>query len=186
MVMRAKMVYEFVRGKDPKESLNLGIYKKDFKGLIDFTEWFISILPTVLNMQNIPEDIIDIEFYGTVIPSKYNQFYWENDWIVVKNYDEFVQYILLNGLPDFVSFDHDLGIEHIKYYFDNGGHENPPDPMGADFEEKTGYDCAKWLVDYCLEHNLKLPEYLVHSANPIGKKNIISYLENFKKVNEQK
>jgi hypothetical protein len=53
--------------------------------------------------------------------------------------------------------------------------------MNADFEEKTGYDCAKWLVDYCIDNQANLPDYLVHSANPIGKKNIESYLENFKK-----
>ena len=47
--------------------------------------------------------------------------------------------------------------------------------------EKTGFDCAKWLVDWCLENSLKLPDFVVHSANPIGKQNIQSYLYNAKK-----
>jgi hypothetical protein len=42
--------------------------------------------------------------------------------------------------------------------------------------EKTGYDCAKWLVEYCVEHGLKFPEYVVHSMNPVGKENILSYV----------
>lgn len=72
-------------------------------------------------------------------------------------YEEFVKFILDNGLPDFISYDHDLG------------------------EGKTGYDCAKWLVEYCLENNLSLPEYAVHSQNPVGKENILTLLSNFEK-----
>ena len=48
-------------------------------------------------------------------------------------------------------------------------------------KEKTGLDCAKFLVEYCADENQPLPEYLVHSANPVGKKNIESFLENAKK-----
>jgi len=50
--------------------------------------------------------------------------------------------------------------------------------------EKTGLDCAKWLVDYCMDNNQKLPEYSVHSMNPAGGKNILEYLNNFKKFQE--
>lgn len=108
--------------------------------------------------------------------------YTSDDWDIVRNYKEFVNYITTNGLPDLISFDHDLSLEHIKYFFNNGGHQNPPDPSDADFIEKTGYDCAKWLVNYVEDNNLKLPEYIVHSANPIGRKNIQTYLDNAKKV----
>ena len=54
-------------------------------------------------------------------------------------------------------------------------------------KEKTGYDCAKWLVEYCLDNDLSLPKYQVHSMNPVGKKNILDYLSNFnifKKLHE--
>lgn len=104
-----------------------------------------------------------------------------NDWVIVRDFYQFVNYINKYGLPNFISFDHDLGFEHIRFFFENGGHENPPDPTNSEFKEKTGYDTAKWLVEYCLKNNLPLPNYSVHSANPIGKKNIITYLENFKK-----
>jgi len=103
------------------------------------------------------------------------------DWVIVRNYHEFVNYIQKYGLPSFISFDHDLGLEHVKWFFNNGGYESLPNPLEADFKEKTGYDAAKWLCEYCQDNNLKLPDYAVHSANPVGRQNIIHYLKNFKK-----
>ncbi len=109
-----------------------------------------------------PKDAIGL------VPDNMNQFYWANDWSVVRGHDEFCDWVSANGLPDFVSFDHDLADEHY------GGD-------GEGYVEKTGYECAKWLVDYCVDNRLALPDYMVHSANPVGKKNISSYLENAKK-----
>lgn len=109
------------------------------------------------------------------------QNYNPEDWVLVRNYHEFVNYIQKYGLPEFISFDHDLGVEHMEWFFNNGGYDSLPDPLEADFIEKTGYDAAKWLCSYVIDNDLKLPDYAVHSANPIGRKNIISYLENFKK-----
>ena len=102
----------------------------------------------------------------------------------VKNYAEFVEYIRENNLPDKIYFDHDLSIEHINFYFENGGHESPPDPLNGNFIEKTGYDCSHYLINYCLDNNLKLPEFVVHSHNPKGKENIEKLLNNFKKLQE--
>ena len=47
--------------------------------------------------------------------------------------------------------------------------------------EKTGYDCAKFLVDESLRLDVKLPEVYVHSANPIGSANIMGYINNYLK-----
>ena len=105
--------------------------------------------------------------------------YTDLNWRVVKSYSEFVGTIALNGIPNIVSFDHDLGEEHINYYFDNGGRENPPDPLEANFKEKTGYDCAKWLIEYCSENGLPMPTYLIHSANPVGSENIRAILTRY-------
>jgi hypothetical protein len=107
--------------------------------------------------------------------------YQGNDWDIVRTYDEFVNWVKENGVPEIASFDHDLADEHIQYYFDNGGHRNPPNPQETTFTEKTGYDCAKWLVDYCIDNKVNLPEYYVHSANPVGGLNILTYLNNAKK-----
>lgn len=124
----------------------------------------------------VPKDAIGL------VPSNMNQFYWENNWVVVKNYDEFRNYIEKNGLPDFISFDHDLADFHYDLKpedYDSMSEDDMVRKFGS--MEKTGFDCAKWLVDWCLENSLKLPDFVVHSANPIGKQNIQSYLYNAKK-----
>lgn len=124
----------------------------------------------------LPKDAIGL------VPSNMNQFYWKNDWFVVKNYDEFRNYIEKNGLPDFISFDHDLADFHYDLKpedYDSMSEDDMVRKFGS--MEKTGFDCAKWLVDWCLENSLKLPDFVVHSANPIGKQNIQSYLYNAKK-----
>lgn len=79
------------------------------------------------------------------------------DYERVYDYDGFVEFIGLNGLPDFISFDHDLGLG------------------------KTGYDCAKFMVEYCLDNNIIKINYTVHSQNPVGKENIEGLLNNFNK-----
>ena len=94
---------------------------------------------------------------------------YENDWLIfspigrdveviwLKSYNEFIEYIEQNGMPDGICFDHDLG------------------------EENTGYDCAKWLVEYCMDNGLSIPKWNVQSSNPVGKENINSLLNNFLK-----
>jgi hypothetical protein len=123
-----------------------------------------------------PKDAINL------IPSEFNKFYWENDWVVVKNYTEFVRHIEKNGIPGFVSFDHDLADFHYDYTpedYENMTEEEMITKFGS--IEKTGLDCAKFLVEYCESKSENIPEYLVHSANPIGKENIQKFLENAKK-----
>lgn len=97
------------------------------------------------------------------------------DWDVVKSYDQFIAWINKNGLPDLISFDHDLMDVHY------GTSALQIDAMDYSSLEKTGYHCAKFLIDYCISKRLPLPEYLVHSMNTVGTENIISVLESFKK-----
>jgi hypothetical protein len=85
-------------------------------------------------------------------------------WDVVRNYEQFVAYIELHGAPDIISFDHDLGFEHYPFNEENPGKEIPYDS----YEEKTGYHCAKWLV----ENHLLPKEYTIHSMNTVGAANI--------------
>lgn len=102
-------------------------------------------------------------------------FYKNTKWVIVKNYDEFVSCITHNGMPDLISFDHDLADEHY-------GMQDHIDEMDyAMFEEKTGYHCAKWLIEYCMDNNVSPPDYLVHSMNIEGGKNIKYLIENYKR-----
>ena len=57
----------------------------------------------------------------------------KGDWVIVRSFEDFVGTIVTKGLPNEISFDHDLGEEHINYFFENGGRENPPDPQKANF-----------------------------------------------------
>ena len=82
-------------------------------------------------------------FYDGLKKTNNIRFVW------VKNFDEFTGFILNNGIPQFVSFDHDLGVGLNK-----------------------GLDCAKWLIEFCRENNSSLPKFYVHSANPNGQKKI--------------
>ncbi len=102
-------------------------------------------------------------------------------WVVVRSYNEFVDYITDNGIPDLISFDHDLADEHIADYFDQVHKMGWAAPSYDNYKEMTGLDCAKWLVEYVTDNNLKLPNCGVHSHNPVGADNIRSYINNYKK-----
>ena len=81
----------------------------------------------------------------------------------VKSFKEFKIYIAANGLPDAICFDHDLG------------------------DGPTGYDAAKYVVDFCLDFQVPAPLFNVQSSNPTGKESIITLINNYSKFfNENK
>lgn len=98
------------------------------------------------------------------------------DWVVVRNYDEFVNTIQSKGMPEFITFDHDLSMEHY----------NPDTWSDPDFKykEKTGLDCARWFLNYCKENNKRVPNYSVHSMNPVGRRNITDAFSDFLRNNK--
>ena len=105
----------------------------------------------------------------------------EEGWIVVRDYDEFVSMVEQIGFDniELISLDHDLGESAMKEWHNNVYHNYE---LNYDnITEKTGYDCAKWLVDYCAEKKRRFPPYIVHSMNPAGKQRISAYIENAKK-----
>jgi len=102
-------------------------------------------------------------------------------WNVVKNYNEFVDYITKHGVPDFISFDHDLAEEHMDDYYKQLIENGFQHPNYGQFKEKTGLDCAKFVAEYCQKMNVKLNYCAVHSHNPVGATNIQSFLNGFKK-----
>ena len=114
------------------------------------------------------------------------------DWIVVRSYDEFVEKVKEVGLESIhlISLDHDLGDTAMKEYFENVSPNYSLDY--SNIEEKTGYDCAKWLVDHYYDNyvtqesrsekrqsGIIFPRIYTHSANPIGSANIMGYINNF-------
>ena len=108
--------------------------------------------------------------------------YLTPDWTIVRNYDQFVNVINAKGMPELISFDHDLADVH---YPKTAGDMNKPISYD-NMTEKTGYHCAKWLIDYMIDNNITdLPEIYVHSQNPVGRENIKSLFDGFKKFMEK-
>jgi len=118
----------------------------------------------------------------------------DKDWIVVRNYEEFVQKVNEIGLNNIetISLDHDLGDTAMNEYFNNVSPNYTLDYNNI--QEKTGYDAIKFLVSLFYIENEKrvnmtrsekkqdpfvFPKVYVHSANPIGSANIIGYCNNF-------
>ena len=106
-----------------------------------------------------------------------NPMYLDSDWVIVRSYDEFVDIIKERGIPDVLSFDHDLADEHY------GTHENLDEIEYLLYEEKTGYHCAKWLIEYCIDNKLTIsPKVYIHSMNFAGSKNIESLFRAYDKA----
>lgn len=95
----------------------------------------------------------------------------------VKSYDEFVRFITTNGLPDAICFDHDLGKATEKELLSNGCSKE--EARRRKGEEKNGFDCAKWLVGYCIDNGLDVPKYGMQTSNPVGRENIQSLLDQY-------
>ncbi len=124
----------------------------------------------------------------------------DSSWIVVRNYNEFIDKVKEIGLNniDIISFDHDLGDSAIEEYMRNVIKNYKIDY--SNITEKTGYDAIKWLVDYFYELNperfelsnedkkknkINFPKIYVHSANPVGAHNICGLVNNFLKNERQ-
>lgn len=94
-----------------------------------------------------------------------------DDWVIVRCYEEFVQTLEKRGLPKTVSFDHDLHEEHIKHYYIVT--ETTGVIEYGNLKEKTGKHCAEAFVEKCKETKpAKLPDIYVHSANKYGAEQI--------------
>ena len=79
---------------------------------------------------------------------------------IARTYDEGVQLCEHRGCPQFISFDHDLGLESL-----------------------TGHDFAKYLIERDLDlDGAFIPDnftFYVHSANSVGRENIQKLLDNY-------
>ena len=76
-------------------------------------------------------------------------------------FDRLIDILQDEGTISYISFDHDLGLE-----------------------SQTGYDCAKMLVTFDETTPLLAKDFTfnVHSANPVGAKNIQMYLDQYLRI----
>lgn len=85
---------------------------------------------------------------------------YSDNFIIVRNFEDFKSIIIEKGLPEFISFDNDLG--------EDADHNILPD----------GYHCAKWLV-YESGLDLRDLKFYVHSANSVAAEQIKGLLDNY-------
>jgi hypothetical protein len=106
----------------------------------------------------------------------------ESGWEVVRNYEQFVSTIMYIGLDniELISLDHDLGDTAMKEWHTNVYHNYTLDYNNI--TEKTGMDCAKWLVEQWMNGE-KVVDVFTHSANAIGSANIMGYINNYRHIN---
>jgi len=84
------------------------------------------------------------------------------EFYIARNFDDAVWLVMNKGFPIEMSLDHDLG--------------SPGN--------RTGMDFVKWLVAYFIQEDVDFPDgfsYTIHSQNPVGAKNMRSYMEGFMK-----
>ncbi len=89
------------------------------------------------------------------------------NWDVVRSYDQFVDWVSENGIPDVVSFDVDLCEDHMKYYMQKARVDNYWDHTF--FKVKCGVHCAEYLLDFCDNVQAPFPKWFTHSANDFGR-----------------
>jgi hypothetical protein len=81
----------------------------------------------------------------------------EGEWVVVRSTMDAIA-LCHDGIPEFISFDHDLG----------------GDDRSVDF--------IKWMIERDLDQPGFIPEnfqYNIHSANPVGVQNIRALLDRY-------
>lgn len=84
------------------------------------------------------------------------------DWVILRSSNAAIDYVKEHGMPEFASFDHDLGGDDTAIVF------------------------LKWLIEYDMDNgNNVIPKtfnWSVHSANPVGAKNIDGLLQSYMKT----
>ena len=79
-----------------------------------------------------------------------------DDWVVARQSGDAINIVQQNGFPQEISFDHDLGYGDTSIRFLN------------------------WIAEALMDGKLTIPEnftYSVHSQNPVGAKNIHTYMQ---------
>ena len=81
----------------------------------------------------------------------------DTTWVIVRSSAEAINCVQQHGVPQFISYDHDLG--------------------GND----TSMKFITWLIDAYLDGHIKTfpVNYTIHSQNPVGARNIQELLTGF-------
>lgn len=77
-------------------------------------------------------------------------------WSVARSSSEAIAKTNSYGIPAYMSLDHDLGGDDTSMVY------------------------LKWLADHIGDH-YEIPKYRIHSANPVGAKNIEAFMDSWKR-----
>ena len=87
--------------------------------------------------------------------------FWDAGWIVVRTAKEAIEFLEIASV-EVISLDHDLG---------------------NDIANQTGYDVAKWIEERVANDcNYFPPMILIHSANPVGRRNIAAACDSIERM----
>lgn len=81
----------------------------------------------------------------------------ESEWVIARSSEEAKYIVSTKGIPQFISYDHDLGGDDTSMHF------------------------IRWLIERYLDGDIKTfpVNYTVHSQNPVGARNIKALLDGF-------
>lgn len=89
----------------------------------------------------------------------------EKKFVVAKSSAEAINLVKKYGMPTYMSLDHDLGVDDTTMNFLRWlANENPDLVIGGK------------------KFSNQIPSYKVHSANPVGTQNIISFMNSWEKT----
>lgn len=87
----------------------------------------------------------------------------DNSWQIVRKASDCIRLLGIYGhCVKAISFDHDLGND----------------------KDGTGYDVASWIEEQCYYKAMTCPNWRIHSANPVGRKNIANAMKNAEKYSK--
>ncbi len=90
----------------------------------------------------------------------------DKDWTIIRSYHDFI--FVVNQ-----SFD-EIKLISLDYHLN--------DPISP---EKTGLDCAKYLINYCEKNHKPLPRIFVHDRAITEVQEIIQFVNNYLFFNER-
>jgi len=93
------------------------------------------------------------------------------EWTVARSSEEAKKLVLERGMPERMSLDHDLGIC-------SNGKGGVTTDVAMTF--------LKWLASEYWDGVQDVPWYAIHSANPVGAKNIQSFMDSWTRSVEMK
>jgi hypothetical protein len=114
-----------------------------------------------------------------------SKIYRTDGWVTVRSYDAFKTVIQdCQIFPDLISFDHNLNKNHRQFEPALKEYSNKSVSwLRSEVYSKTydcGWNCADWLIRFCVQSKINLPICLVHCIDDVLANNIIKLFDFYK------